>query len=120
MGDTPVIDLQSIENLRELNPGDNDEFLREIIGIYLEDTPNRLRELAQSLATGDAPTFTRAAHSVKGSSANVGAMGVRAVAEQLEHQAQRQGLAQVAALLQELQAEFARAEAELHRMLPPR
>jgi HPt (histidine-containing phosphotransfer) domain-containing protein len=117
MADLPVVDQQSIENLRELNPGDNDEFLREILGIYLEDTPNRIVELEQSLAAGDTPKFTRAAHSVKGSSANVGAMVVRAVAEKLEHQSHQQGLGQVAPLIGELKAEFKRAEAELRRLI---
>ena len=46
MADSSVIDPQAIENLRALNPGDNDEFLREIVGIFLEDTPQRLVELA--------------------------------------------------------------------------
>lgn len=118
MADLPVIDQQSIENLRELNPGDNDEFLREILGIYLEDTPNRIAELEQSLAAGDTARFTRAAHSVKGSSANVGAMVVRAVAEKLEQQSHKDGLGNVAGLVSELKAEFARAETELRRLAP--
>jgi HPt (histidine-containing phosphotransfer) domain-containing protein len=120
MADHPVIDLQSIENLRALNPGDNDEFLREIVAIYLEDTPVRLAELDQSLAAADIPKFTRAAHSIKGSSANLGAMTVRAIAEQLEHQSAKQGLDHVADLLASLKAEFARARAEFDKLLPPR
>lgn len=119
MAENPVIDLQSIENLRELNPGDNDAFLREIIGIYLEDTPLRLAELDQSLVAGDVPKFTRAAHSIKGSSANLGAMTVRAVAESLEHQSARQGLADVQPLLAMLKQEFARAQSELGKLLAP-
>lgn len=119
MADHPVIDLQSIENLRALNPGDNDEFLREIVAIYLEDTPVRLAELDQSLAAGDTPKFTRAAHSIKGSSANLGAMSVRAIAEQLEHQSAKQGLDNVADLLASLKAEFARAKVEFDKLLPP-
>ena len=117
MSDAPVIDPQSIQNLRDLNPGDNDEFLREIVGIYLEDTPNRIVELEQSLATGDTPKFTRAAHSVKGSSANIGAMIVRGVAEKLEHQSHREGLGNVNALLAELKVEFGRAQAELAKLI---
>ncbi|ACB77134.1 Hpt domain-containing protein [Opitutus terrae] len=113
MADLPVIDQQSIQNLRELNPGDNDEFLREIVGIYLEDTPLRLTELEQSLAAGEVPKFTRAAHSIKGSSANVGAMLVRGVAETLEHQSAKEGLDHVAPLLANLKAEFARAREAL-------
>src|SRR3954470_8416848 len=85
MADPAVIDPQAIQNLRALNPGDNDEFLREITTIFLEDTPLRIAELDQSLASGDVTKFTRAAHSIKGSSSNLGAMALRAVAEQLEH-----------------------------------
>ncbi|HVU32316.1 MAG TPA: Hpt domain-containing protein [Opitutaceae bacterium] len=116
MPDTSPIDHQAIENLRALNPGDNDEFLREIAGIYLEDTPKRLGELDQSLAAGDTARFTRAAHSIKGSSANLGATDVRSVAERLEHQSRTAGLGDVAALVAQLKTEFARAEAELKRL----
>lgn len=119
MADLPVIDLQSIENLRSLNPGDNDEFLREIVAIYLEDTPLRIAELEQSLAANDVPKFTRAAHSVKGSSANLGAMTVRAVAEQLEHRSAKEGIEDVAALLASLKVEFARAQAEFSKLVSP-
>ncbi len=117
MPDTAVIDPQSIENLRDLNPGDQDEFLREIVGIYLEDTPLRIAELDQSLATGDVARFTRAAHSVKGSSANLGAMTVRAVAEKLEHESHQNGLDHVLPLIGELKTEFARAQVELAKLL---
>lgn len=120
MADSSVIDPTAIENLRSLNPGDNDEFLREIIAIYLEDTPLRLAELDQSLASGDTPRFTRAAHSIKGSSANLGAALVRSTAEKLEHQSARQGLADVAALLAAVKTEFGRARDELTKYLPAR
>lgn len=116
MADPSVIDPHAIENLRALNPDDNDAFLREIVTIYLEDTPLRIAELEQSLAAADQPKFTRAAHSIKGSSANLGAMAVRALAEQLEHQSSRQGLDQVAGLLSALKTEFARAQAEFAKL----
>jgi HPt (histidine-containing phosphotransfer) domain-containing protein len=120
MADLPIIDPQALENLRALNPDDNDEFLREITGIFLEDTPLRIAELEQSLAAGDVSKFTRAAHSIKGSSSNLGAMTLRAAAEKLEHQSQRAGLANVAPLMSEVKVEFARTQAELGRMLPAR
>ena len=117
MADTPVIDPEAIENLRSLNPGDNDEFLAEIVNIFLDDTPQRIAELEQSLATGDVPRFARAAHSIKGSSANLGAMALRAVAEKLEHLARREGLAAVEPLLLEIKSQFALAHAELKTLL---
>lgn len=112
-----AIDPQAIENLRALNPGDNDEFLREIAGIYLEDTPQRIAELDSSLAAGDAPKFTRAAHSIKGSSANLGANEVRATAEKLEHQSRATGLSELGPLIAQLKADYARAEAELGQLI---
>ncbi len=119
MSDVPVIDSESIENLRALNPGDGDEFLREIISIYLEDTPQRIAELEQSLASGDVARFTRAAHSVKGSSANLGAMAVRQVAQELEHQSNKNGLVDVANLLAALKVQFDLAQAEFAKLLRP-
>ncbi len=117
MPDSTTIDPQAIENLRALNPGDNDEFLREIAGIFLEDTPQRIAELEKSLAAGDTQTFVRAAHSIKGSSSNLGANAVRATAEKLEHKSRAEGLGNVAPMIAELRAEFARAEAELNRLI---
>ncbi len=120
MADSLVIDPQAIENLRALNPGDNDEFLREIAGIFLEDTPQRIAELTQSLTADDVPKFTRAAHSIKGSAANLGAAALRAVAEKLEHQSRTEGLAGVAANVTAIKAEFARAEVALRKIITPR
>ncbi len=117
MSETPVIDPQAIENLRALNPDDNDEFLREIAGIFLEDTPLRIAELDQSLAAGDVAKFTRAAHSIKGSSANLGALALRAASEKLEHHARVSGTDGVAQLVVAIKAEFARAEVELNRLI---
>lgn len=117
MGELSVIDPQAIENLRSLNPGDGDEFLREIVGIFLEDTPQRIAELDQSLAASDGPKFIRAAHSIKGSSANLGAILLRAAAEKLEHQSRTQGLANLAGLVVEVKTEFRRAEDELGKLI---
>jgi HPt (histidine-containing phosphotransfer) domain-containing protein len=120
MAEPLVIDPQAIENLRALNPGDNDEFLREIAGIFLEDTPQRINELTQSLAAGDVPKFTRAAHSIKGSAANLGAAALRAVAEKLEHKSRTDGIVAVTSLVGEIKAEFARAEIELRKIIAPK
>ncbi|HNW40561.1 MAG: Hpt domain-containing protein [Opitutaceae bacterium] len=116
MPSLPIIDPSAIENLRELNPGDNDEFLREVAVIYLEDTPERLAELEECLASGDVPRFTRAAHSIKGSSANMGAMVLREIAEKLEHQSKDTPLAQLVPMIAEARAAFAAAEAEIRNI----
>ncbi len=79
----PILDPEAVANLRALSPDDSDAFVKEILGIFLEDTRLRLTELRTSKSRGDIPTFARAAHSVKGSSSNVGAGELRAAAEKL-------------------------------------
>ena len=115
--DLPSIDPEAISNLRDLNPGDGGEFLREIVSIYIEDTPKRIADLKSCLAAGDAVSFTRAAHTIKGSSANVGAQLLKGIAERLEAVSRREGLGGVSGLLAECEAEFERVKAALTRIV---
>ncbi|MBS0662302.1 MAG: Hpt domain-containing protein [Verrucomicrobia bacterium] len=111
-----LIDPQTLANLRALNPDDNDAFLKEIVGMYLEDTPLRIAELESSLAQGDAKAFARAAHSIRGASANLGASALHRAAEQLELRVRNESpsaLASELALLKEL---FAQTDRELRRL----
>ena len=64
------------------------DFLVELIDVYLEDTPNRLAQMRQAFAGGDNETLCREAHTVKSSSANVGAMSLAALAREIEAAAQ--------------------------------
>lgn len=119
MSSSSIIDPEAIENLRALDSEGADGFLREIIGIYLEDVPQRLAEIRSALAGADRALLTRSAHTVKGSSANVGAIEVRAIAERLEHRSKSEELPPLAAVADELDAAFARAKAALASYVPP-
>lgn len=116
MSDKPVIDPEAIASLRDLNPGDGGEFLREIVSIYLEDTPKRIAELKAALAASDGATFARAAHTIKGSSSNVGAAALRAVAERMEHTSKAGDLATAGGLVADCEAQFALVKAELSKL----
>lgn len=113
----PDLDPEAIANLRALGDEDDDTFLREIIGIYLEDTPLRLADLRTAALTGDAALYTRAAHTIKGSSSNVGALAVRALAEKLEARSKTESHAALAPLQKELDAAFERASCELRKLI---
>ena len=119
MANDTLIDPEAIENLRALNPDDGDGFLRDIIGIFLEDTPQRIAELRECLVSGDQIRFTRAAHSIKGSSSNVGATQLRAISEKLEHQSKTDGMAGLNFLIEELDSAFTATKNELDRIVPP-
>ncbi len=113
-----LIDSQALANLRALNPDDNDAFLKEIIGMFLEDTPLRVAELDRSMASGDAKLFARAAHSIRGASANLGASALRLAAEHLELRVRNEPPAALASELALLKDVFAQTEHELRRLFP--
>ena len=119
MPDLPVLDSAVLESLQALNPDDQGEFVREIAGIFLSDTPERIAELDRSLAEGDSNKFARAAHTIKGSAANIGAAALGAAAQRLEAEAKHTGLGAVAPLLQAVKDEFARTQAELVKIAAP-
>lgn len=108
-----IIDPQAIENLRALGDQGDDSFVREIVGIYLEDLPERIAALKAARDTNDRSLYTRSAHTIKGSSANVGAVEVQGLAEHLEHQSKKQELVSLDAQLADLEAACARARAAL-------
>jgi len=63
--------------------GDKDLFA-ELIGMFVEDYPTRLRDIGAALESGDAETVERAAHTLKGAAANLGAVEVRELALEIE------------------------------------
>lgn len=116
--DSPI-DPEAIENLRALTPEDPETFLREIIGIFLEDTPSRINELRQGLASGDQSLFTRAAHSIKGSSSNLGARELREISSDLEQRSKQHGVVGLGPRVADLENAFVTAKAALEKFLAP-
>lgn len=117
MSDPAIIDPQAIENLRALDPESGDEFLKEIIGIFVDDTPKRIAELDEALKAGDTVKFSRAAHSIKGASSNLGALALRTNAERLEHTSKQSGLAGLAPLIATIKSDFEAARNELNKLV---
>lgn len=76
----PVLDDKTIQSQFF---GD-DELLGRIIKLFLTGTPKLLKEIRDGIKNGDAATFERAAHSIKGSVVNFGAEPARQAAFKME------------------------------------
>jgi histidine phosphotransfer protein HptB len=113
----PALDPEALAALRDLNPGD-DSFFQDLIQIFLDDSPQRIAEMEQSLVNGDARQLMLAAHSLKGSSSNFGARRLRALSEQLELLGRQGPLGDAPRQLPALKEEFARVKAALEALLP--
>ncbi len=112
----PVLDPAAIAGLRSVAEGDGGAFFRELVDIFLADTPKRLVELEQALAAGDLGTAGRAAHSVKGSAGNFGAAALARAALRAESEAKAGRTDGVRDALPAFRAEFVRVEAALREV----
>lgn len=108
---SPVLDLTY---LREATEGDL-SFMKEILRDYLGEMDNHLQGLGVSLPLGELELVMRGAHTIKGASANVGAIRVRDTAARLESQALRGSLSGGDVLLVLLRQELRRVKELLER-----
>ncbi|MDQ2098586.1 MAG: response regulator [Tychonema bourrellyi B0820] len=78
------IDFQILHNLRELDDDDDPNFLGDLINIYLSDAPQHLKIMKEAIFLGDADSLKLASHTLKSSSANLGALSFSDVCQELE------------------------------------
>jgi len=98
----PILDLDVIASLRELGGEDDPGLLLELVGLFLTDAPTYVSEIVTGFEGSDLARVQRASHTLKSSSANMGAMGLSGLARTIE------GVAKTAdmELLRELQGEL--------------
>jgi two-component system sensor histidine kinase/response regulator len=82
-----VLDAAAIGRLRHLaeavaQPGE--DLIGQLVGIFVEDSRTRFAELAAAWRRGDSAVACRAAHTIKGSAANLGASRVVLLARAIE------------------------------------
>jgi len=79
----PTFDQAAFDHLLEIT-GNDLEFVDELIDTYLADASLQLEAMQAAAASGDAAALVRPAHSLKSSSANVGAMALADICRALE------------------------------------
>jgi CheY-like chemotaxis protein len=102
-----TIDQTAIDGIRELEGAGNQGFLERIIGLYLSGATRLVEEVISAAEKGDAASLLRAAHTLKSSSANVGALGLSELCRKIEGMVRAgEPLAAGDPLLSEFEGEF--------------
>jgi len=86
----------------------DEEMLRELGALFLEEGPKLLGEIRSALAEADAPKLRRAAHTLKGSAAIFSARPVAETALEVEQHAKAGDLAAAATIVPHLEEELER------------
>lgn len=91
-----VIDPEALARLVEWG---GDRLRSQMIHLFLESTPDRIRQIREGLERDEVELVERGAHSLKSSAANLGAERLRELSGEMEERAHRGDLAGAGALL---------------------
>ena len=95
--------------------GGNRQLAHELIAVFLAEYPNLLQMIHTSVARNDGPAISRSAHAMKGTVSNFIDAGPTATALALERAATEARLADVPALVEQLEHELQELAAAMRR-----
>jgi HPt (histidine-containing phosphotransfer) domain-containing protein len=94
----------------------DENFLRELIEIFLKDAPERIEKLDEALRAGEAAQVQLHAHTLKGASAYLGAEALREAAYEMELAGKAGDLAQAPQSLRRIEYEYGRLKKDLQAL----
>jgi len=90
----------------------------DLVRVYLEDTPRSIELLERAARAQDVDGLVSPSHSLKSTSANLGALGLSEMAKRIEHGSRGRTLSEDPILLvEQLRGEYQRVETELNRLM---
>lgn len=104
----PAIDREAYDRLLEITGGDLD-FLDDLVETYLADAEAQLEAMRSAAAADDAETLVRPVHTLKSSSANVGALALADLCRSLEADARAGVVPEIAARVESCASAYAAA-----------
>ena len=109
-----VLDADVVRDLVEVMGAE----FTDLVRVYLEDTPKSIMQLEKAAASGNNEGLIAPSHSLKSTSANLGALSLSELAKRLEHGARAGDLGEeTPVLVAEVGRTFARVNAELQSLL---
>jgi HPt (histidine-containing phosphotransfer) domain-containing protein len=83
-GGPQVLDAQALARLAELDPGGKAGLVKRVLATYAQSLARLLPQLQAARASADLPALRHAAHTLKSSSASVGALALSALCAEVE------------------------------------
>lgn len=97
----------NLHRFREASMGD-EEFMDELIDIYLEDMPRQLEALRAAVQNHDGPAAAATAHRLRGASGNMGADSLSGLCHDIEISSRDNKLDQLPNLMEAIGTESTR------------
>jgi signal transduction histidine kinase/CheY-like chemotaxis protein/HPt (histidine-containing phosphotransfer) domain-containing protein len=118
MAQVPTLDPEAFAALKALEDDTDHTFLLEVVEQFVQDAAVHVATLQAAAATGDVMALERAAHTLKSTSASVGALGMAALCRALQELGRAGSVAGAALYAEQLVGEFARVQQALAQECP--
>lgn len=115
--DSSVIDSSRLDQLRAMLGEPASDIIHDLIHTYLQEAPRLLASLQTALEEHDTDTFVRSAHSLKSSSAQIGAVSLSSICKDIERMGNMGVLQDAASHIIKAQEEYARVHIALEAMV---
>ncbi len=100
------LDRETIENLDKLDPTGNKRVLKDVIKLFRDETPDRAAAIRQGLQENNPQRVMDEAHSLKSSSALLGAKSLSLLAAQIEERGRQGNMEAAAELMFSMEAQI--------------
>jgi histidine phosphotransfer protein HptB len=112
-----VLDATALARLSELDPQGSAGLVQRVLGTYAKALERSRQELLLMRQPLQHEPLRHLAHTLKSSSASVGALALSALCAQVEHNARSQQASDISALLDAMQDEMQRVAGAVQTML---
>jgi HPt (histidine-containing phosphotransfer) domain-containing protein len=112
-----AIDPRILETLRALNVEGQPDVVTEVLGLFLASAPAQLQAIEMAVETQDAAALQRSAHTMKGASSAIGAVGLQAACRRLEEIGKQQQAGDAGPAFADLRREYARVRKAIAQLL---
>ena len=103
---TQALDSTALDNIRALQREGAPDILGKIISIYFDTSPGQIQALQAAVSSQNAVEINNIAHSLKSSSANLGAVKLSMILKEIERKARQNELAGIEELMVEVGSEY--------------
>lgn len=111
-----VLDMSIVEELLSFADDGDPELIIDLITMFLEDGPAKVKAVTDGLAEGDLEKVERAAHSLKGTSGNLGARQLQDACEAMQVASRSHNIDDVREIVPRIVATYADAELALQKL----
>jgi HPt (histidine-containing phosphotransfer) domain-containing protein len=114
-----VLDPEALRRLRDLDPKGNNQLLDRVARAFETSIGRMLPQLEEAVKLQDQSAIVHVAHTLKSSSASIGALKLSQMCAEIEAMIRRQSGEDLTSRIQEIPAEAERVLAALRRLLEP-